>query len=32
MFGSAWLNADEKKIKFSLEKGVLMEIKYEKKI
>ncbi len=32
MYGSAWLNADEKIIKISLKEGKLEEIQYEKKI
>lgn len=31
MYGSAWLNADEKSIVISLKEGKLVEIKYEKK-
>lgn len=30
-YGSAWLNADEKSIKISINEGKLQEIKYEKK-
>lgn len=30
-YGSAWLNAEDKSIKSSLNEGILQEIKYEKK-